>query len=129
MLSNGASALARYAVTGGIDDASWAHCLETGMAKTIAERQAAYRARRATSGKNGDGQRRINMWISTGAALALGRLARRYGVTQQAFVEQVLLAEDERVLGTIPAESEQWDQYFGIETSSHIDESKLGNSD
>jgi hypothetical protein len=84
------------------------------MAKTTAERQAAYRSRRATSGENGDGQRRVSVWLSTGCALALGRLARRYGVTQQALIEMMLLAEDERVLSHIPADSAEWNEYFGV---------------
>lgn len=38
------------------------------MVKTTAERQAAYRARRDTAGVDGNGQRRVSMWLSTGAA-------------------------------------------------------------
>jgi hypothetical protein len=92
------------------------------MAQTTAQRQAAYRSRRATSGKNGDGERRISAWVSTGAALALVRLARRYGVTQQALIEKMLLDEDERVLAVIPSESDEWEQYFGVVASLREDE-------
>lgn len=45
------------------------------MAKSAAERQAAYRARQDSEGADGNGQRRVSMWLSTGAALALERLA------------------------------------------------------
>lgn len=82
------------------------------MAKSTAERQAAYRARQSSAGADGNGQRRVSMWLSTGAALALARLARRYGVTQRELVETMLRAEDDRVLATIPIDSAEWDKYF-----------------
>lgn len=82
------------------------------MAKSAAERQAAYRARQLSAGANGDGQRRVSMWLSTGAALALARLARRYGVTQRELVETMVLAEDDRILATIAIDSLEWDEYF-----------------
>jgi hypothetical protein len=40
------------------------------MAKTAAERQAAYRARRPHAGNGGNGERRLNVWIDTRASLA-----------------------------------------------------------
>lgn len=82
------------------------------MAKTVAERQAAYRARRDTAGVDGNGQRRVSMWLSTGAALAMVRLASRYGVTQRELVEKMLLAEDERVLATLSVDTREWEMYF-----------------
>ena len=45
------------------------------MTQTTAQRQAAYRARRDTAGKDGNGDRRLDMWVSTEAYLALTRLA------------------------------------------------------
>lgn len=83
------------------------------MAKTTAERQAAYRARQPDGGKDGNGQRRVSLWLSTGCALALVRLARRYGATQRELIERMVVAEDERVLATISPDSEEWDTYFG----------------
>lgn len=82
------------------------------MAKSSAERQAAYRARQDSEGADGNGQRRVSMWLSTGAALALARLARRYGVTQRVFVENILFAEDERVLATMTIDTAEWESYF-----------------
>ena len=82
------------------------------MAKTVSERQAAYRARRDTAGVDGNGQRRVSMWLSTGAALAMARLASRYGVTQRELVEKMLLAEDERVLATLSIDTPEWGMYF-----------------
>ena len=52
------------------------------------------------------------MWLSTGAALAMARLASRYGVTQRELVEKMLLAEDERVLGTLSIDNPEWEMYF-----------------
>lgn len=60
------------------------------MAKTAAERQAAYRASRYNAGLNGEGEQRLNTWVSTGAHLALERLARRYGVTQREVLERLI---------------------------------------
>ena len=82
------------------------------MAKTTAERQAAYRERQDSGGADGNGQRRVSMWLSTGAALALARLARRYGVTQRELVENMLIAEDERLLATMAIDTPEWDTYF-----------------
>lgn len=82
------------------------------MAKTPAERQKAYRASRATAGENGE--RKINTWISTGAALALKRLARRYAVTQRDMLERLILEADKRVLDGLDSEGAEWDRYFSV---------------
>ena len=47
------------------------------MAKTAADRQAIYRKKCDSAGKNGDGERRINTWVST-IVFRLERLARCY---------------------------------------------------
>ena len=62
------------------------------MAKTAAQRQADYRGRRATAGDNGE--RRINTWVSTGAALALARLAQHHGLSRRELLERLVLAAD-----------------------------------
>ncbi len=51
------------------------------MAMTAAQRQAQYRARREFGGSDGNGERRLNVWIDARIDLALTRLARRYAVT------------------------------------------------
>lgn len=84
------------------------------MAKSATERQAEYRARRSTAGDNGE--RRLNLWISTGSALALDRLARRYCVTKQEMIAKLLRIEDERVTASIDLDSPEWDAYFGTTT-------------
>lgn len=80
------------------------------MGKSNAERQAAYRARRHL----GEGDRRLNTWISVPADLALERLARRSGITKRAMIERLALAEDERIRQTLELDSPAWDEYFGV---------------
>lgn len=84
------------------------------MPKTNAQRQAEYRARRATAGADKNGERKIAVWVNTSAALALERLARRYAVTQRAILERLLCDEDQRILDQIPDNSEEWNEYFGL---------------
>jgi hypothetical protein len=82
------------------------------MAKTAAQRQAAYRTRRPYAGEDGNGERRLNLWISTRTALAIDRLARRYGVTKRDIIERLVLAEDDRLIATLDMDLPEWDQYF-----------------
>jgi hypothetical protein len=84
------------------------------MAKTAKERQAAYRKRRPYSGQDGNGERRLNTWISTGAALALARISWRYGVTKREILDRLIIAEDERILSGIKLGSPEWDDYFDM---------------
>jgi hypothetical protein len=79
---------------------------------TAAERQAAWRNRRATAGENGE--RRINTWVSTGAALALARLARHHGLTQRAMLEHLIAVADDTVTAELDPMSHAWDAYFTV---------------
>ena len=83
------------------------------MAKTAAQRQQAYRARRQQAGRDGNGERRLNTWIGTSAHCALERLARRYGVTLRDMLERLILAEDERIVAGLELDTPEWDAYFG----------------
>ena len=83
------------------------------MAKTAVQRQAQYRARRPHAGDDGNGERRLSLWVSSGTTLALDRLARRYCVTKQEMIERLVTAEDDRVLSKIELDSPEWDVYFG----------------
>jgi hypothetical protein len=75
------------------------------MAKSSAERQRAYRARRT----EGEGDRRINGWISTAADLALDRLARHHNLTRRGMLELLILTADH---GTKQGMSDaEFDQY------------------
>lgn len=61
---------------------------------TAAERQRAYRQRAQVE----TNQRRLNTWISAEAAIALGRLARREGVTQREVIERLVNAAQDAVM-------------------------------
>lgn len=82
------------------------------MAKTNAERQAEYRKRRPSAGEKGDGDRRLNTWVSSQASLALARLSVHYGVTMREMIEDLIIRTDERVLKKLDPESVEWKAYF-----------------
>lgn len=84
------------------------------MAQTTAERQAAYRARRATAGNDGNGERRLSMWVSTEADLALARLAQRYAVTKREMLERLVVSADAKILRTLEPDTEKWDAYMTV---------------
>ena len=90
------------------------HVAKVSMAQTPAERQAAYRRNRATAGPKGDGERRINTWVSTGAALALARLAHRDGVTHRKMLERLILAADSRIVRRLDPDAPEWMSYFTV---------------
>ena len=80
------------------------------MATTSAERQRAYRARRPCAGENGE--RRLQAWVSTAAALALGRLARHAGMTRRTFLEKLIVDADQVI--TRAMSDEAFDQYLAL---------------
>jgi hypothetical protein len=81
------------------------------MAKTAAERQKQYRARRQFAGDNGE--RRVSAYVSTQAALALHRLSNSYGVTKRELLERLLIAEEEKVLKGLNLDSPEGRKYLG----------------
>jgi hypothetical protein len=81
------------------------------MAKTTAERQKEYRARRQFAGDNGE--RRVSAYVSTRAALALQRLASSYRITKRELLERLLIAEDEKVLKGLHLDSPEGRKYLG----------------
>lgn len=78
------------------------------MAATAAERQAAYRRRR----KDGDGDSRLNTWVTASASLALDRLARHYAITRRAMLERLILAADDEIVHGLELDSPEWASYF-----------------
>ena len=82
------------------------------MAKTSAERQAAYRKNRCMAGTCGE--RRINTWVKTEAFSALQRLAKRNDMTQRQTIEQLALIADQKILDTIKYDSPEWKEYFNV---------------
>ena len=83
-------------------------------AKTPAQRQAEYRKARAFAGPDGNGDRRLNTWISTGASLALSRLANRYGVTRREILERLISEADEKISATLELDSPERAAYFDV---------------
>jgi hypothetical protein len=84
--------------------------------RTAAERQAAYRQSRPTAGENGE--RRINTWVTTSAALALARLARHHGVTQREMLERLIVAADDTITAEFDPGSRAWDAYFKLRNNA-----------
>lgn len=80
------------------------------MAKTVAQRQSEYRARR----NDGDGDRRINTWVTSGTEFALDRLAKRHGVTRRQILEHLICAADTAILQSLEPDSPEWDAYFNV---------------
>lgn len=85
------------------------------MAKTPAERQKEYRAQRQFAGEDGNGERRINTWVSTRATLALDRLARSYGITKREMLERLVVGAEDKLLGELGSDTPEWAKYFGEE--------------
>ena len=80
------------------------------MPKTSRERQAAYRSRR----QDGEGEYRLNTWISSQASFALGRLARHQGLSRRAVLEQLVIDADQAILETLELDSPEWEAYIGV---------------
>ncbi len=80
------------------------------MAQTPAQRQSAYRQRRAEAGDNGE--RRLNTWISTGAALALKRLAAHHGISQRTILEQLILDADQAIIDSLRSNDDGFERYI-----------------
>ncbi|NHZ93904.1 hypothetical protein F2P45_33645 [Massilia sp. CCM 8733] len=86
------------------------------MTDTTAQRQARYRANRPMAGTEGNGAHRLDMWIDSRAYYALGRLARRYGVTRRKMIERLVCAEDDRILATLHIDTAELDHYLQSKT-------------
>ena len=80
------------------------------MAKTAAQRQSEYRIRR----NDGDGERRINTWVTCKTYFALERLAKRHGATRRHIVEQLIRDADAAILKSIELDSPEWDIYYDV---------------
>lgn len=78
------------------------------MAKTSAERQAHYRATR----HQGEGENRLNTWLTTHASLALARLAKHEGISKRTLLERLITEADQRVVETLDIDAPEWNQYF-----------------
>ncbi len=79
------------------------------MAMSTAERQAKYRAGRATAGQLGD--KRLNTWVSADTSYALQRLAKHHGVSQREMLERLVRTADQDVLKSLSPFSPEWQAY------------------
>lgn len=84
------------------------------MGQSVKERQAKYRASRASAGETGNGERRLSMWVTTEAQLALERLAKHEKKTMRAVLERLVVEADEANLQHLGEDAPQWGAYFGI---------------
>ncbi len=82
------------------------------MALTNAERQKAYRQRRKFEGPDNNGERQLNTWISTGASLALKRLAKIYGITEKAMIQKLILEADRATVNSLELDSLEYNRYY-----------------
>lgn len=79
------------------------------MALTTAERQRAYRASRPSARENGE--RRLDMWVSTATALNLARIAAHRGETRIQVIERLLAEADRRATANMSEAT--LDDYLG----------------
>lgn len=80
------------------------------MARTSAERQAAYRDRRDEVY-----DRRLVSWVTSETYHALKRLARKAGTSKRAVLESLILAADDVNLRACETD-EELDEYLGATT-------------
>jgi hypothetical protein len=72
------------------------------------QRRADYRARREPAGEDDD--RRLDMWVSSEAWLALARLACYHSVSKREMLERLIVRADDAVVCRLDPDSQQW--YF-----------------
>jgi hypothetical protein len=77
---------------------------------TTAERQRAYRSRR----NDGDGDKRIDTWVSDEAYRALKRLAHHEGTSRKEIIQRLILNVDAGILKRLDIESPEWDAYMNV---------------
>ena len=82
------------------------------MPQSNAQRQAQYRSKRPFAGAQGNGERRINCWVSTAAHAALRRLAAHHSLSQREMIEQLLIQADSQISQALDVDSDDWLAYF-----------------
>lgn len=79
------------------------------MAKTVAERQAAYSAKQ----QEGDGGKKLCMWVSTSCNNGLDRLAKHHGMTKRELLMMLVKDADDAIIRHIDIDTPEWDRYMG----------------
>jgi hypothetical protein len=82
----------------------------TGSAKSSAQRQADYRARKLCSADLGCSY--LQMWVDTRAKLALDRLAFHDGISAQRVLERLIIEADDKILSNLDMDSPAWHNYL-----------------
>jgi hypothetical protein len=59
--------------------------------------------------EDGNGERRISAYVSPGAALALDRLAKSYGITKWEMLERLVIGAEDKLLDGMKSESSEWE--------------------
>ncbi len=78
------------------------------MAKTSAQRQAEYKARRID---NLD-EKKLGIWLPIGSCFALKRLARRAGITKKDLLTRMLNDADLAVIKQLDIDTDEWNEYM-----------------
>lgn len=81
------------------------------MALSPAERQRRYRQNRPEA-NHGEGERRLNTWLSTASVLALKRIAAHENTSQREVLEKLILQADEENLRTLDSNDEGFNTYL-----------------
>ena len=76
------------------------------VAKSNAERQAAYRTRRARD------SRALQLWLDDADKLALKRLARHWGISQAEAVARLIREADKAIMDGM--DDEQFEEYLAL---------------
>jgi hypothetical protein len=79
------------------------------VAKTSAERQAAYKAR-----ADEKGERRLDVWVSEETMQALERLAQHYSKTKRQLLEDLVSQQDAKVISKLGPTSKEGRVYLGV---------------
>lgn len=61
-----------------------------------------------------NGERRLQLTLSSRADLAIDRLARLHQIGRRDVIERLVLAADERVTTRMDIDSDEWAHYFGV---------------
>jgi hypothetical protein len=61
-----------------------------------------------------NGERSIDVIVSTRADLAIERLARRHQISRRYVIERLVLAADEHIVVRMDIDSDEWAHYFGV---------------
>ncbi len=78
------------------------------MAKSLAERQAAYSAKQ----QEGDGGKKLCMWVTTGCNNGLARLAKHHGMTKRELLMMLVKTADDAIIKQFDFDSPELNRYI-----------------